>query len=229
MLLRGEGGVLSARFRASSRALSFSDFFLVFFMSLDEYTYWLAPTDDHLRAIGRVIVESATLESVIEIAIWQLLKLPVEIGEQITNRPNLGQLTKILLCILPRVFKKDDDKKAFEPIEKELKTIVGIRNHLAHAYWAFGTQKNSPISMSYRSENGEIIPRTKKWRADEIERIAARIATVGNEFIYYLTARGVETPPSPSRPWRQYQVAPEPKWPRRKGAAPPIRRRPSQK
>lgn len=186
-------------------------------MTIDEYQYQLPLPQEHKAAIGQIVAESGVLEGVIEIAIWQLLRIPVEMGEHLTNQPNLGQLVNLLLKIVPRRFTSRPDNDAFEPIRIELKAVVGMRNHLVHAYWTWGTTPDRPISLNFRNEKGEIIPRQKDWSATELDRVAARISRVGDELIAFLEARGVSTPPYRNRDWRPYQLPPEPKWPPKSG------------
>ena len=224
------GGVSSIRLSAASRRRSasssvYSSLLRGLVMTIEEYVYWFPPTDAHLTAIGRVVVESAVLEDVIELAIWHLMGVQREVGEQVTNQPTLTQRLNFFFRILPKVYLADADQRAFEPIKQELKAVAAIRNHLIHASWAFGTRQDTPISVNHRNEKGEIVPRTKKWKAPTIERVAARIGRVGDELIAYLEDRGASLPPSSSRSWKQYQVPPEPKWPSKKNR---VRQRPPQ-
>ncbi len=185
-------------------------------MTIEEYSYWFPPTDAHLTAIGRVVVESACLENIIELAIWHLMDVQREVGEQVTNQPTLNQRLNFFFRLLPKVYTADADQKAFEQIKQELQAVAAIRNHLIHAAWAFGTKQDIPISVNHRNEKGEIVPRTRKWKADEIERVAARIGRVGDELIAYFEKRGASLPPLSNRSWKQYQLPPEPKWPSKK-------------
>ncbi len=189
-------------------------------MSLDEYQYNLAVTDDHLREIGRIMAESGVLEGVVQIAIWQTLNLPYQIGEQLTTNPNLGQLVSTLRAVVPTVFMADLDKTEFAPIAQELSNVVKLRNHIAHCYWTFGTKPARPISLNYRNEKGEVSARTKVWSPETLSRIAARISRVGDELEWYLKVRGVGSPQPQTRDWRRFQVPPEPKWPPLAGRVP---------
>lgn len=182
-------------------------------MTIEEYSYDLSPTDDHLRELGRIIAESAILESVIAISIWQILKLPWWVGEQLTTAPNLGQLANTLFALIPKVYQSEDDQKEFEPIATELKAVVSLRNHVAHCYWTFGSTRDRPLSLNYRNEKGEIAARSKPWSPEELYRIAARISRVGDELEWFIRAHGGGDPLPQTRDWRRYQVPPEPKWP----------------
>ncbi len=182
-------------------------------MTIEEYSYWFPPTDAHLTAIGRVVVESACLENIIELAIWHLMGVQREVGEQVTNQPTLNQRLNFFFRILPKAYPADADQKAFKQIKQELQNVAAIRNHLIHAAWAFGTKQDIPISLNFRTEKGEIVPRTRKWKATAIERVAARIGRVGDELIAFLEDRGASLPPLSNRAWKQYQLPPEPKWP----------------
>lgn len=181
-------------------------------MSLDDYEFQFAPTEAHLTALGKVLVESGVLEDVLELAIWQMMGVPESIGEQITTRPNLGQRVAMLLALVPVRFPSSQDQSEFAIIGQELKSIIGIRNHLAHAHWGSGVKQDEPITLNRRNEKGEIVPRQRTWRSNEIERIAARISRVGDELILFLEFRGVSCPPLPSKPWKQYRLPLEPKW-----------------
>ena len=181
-------------------------------MTLEEYQYELSPTDDHLRALGLIMVESGVLEGVVEIAIWQTLNLPYWIGQRLTVNPNLGQLINMLLSVIPQSFTEDNDKVAFAPIAQELKAVASLRNYIVHCYWTFGVAQDRPVSLNFRNEKGAIVPRNRTWKVTELEQIAARISRVGDELEWYLQSRGVSVPPTPTRVWRRYQVPPQPKW-----------------
>jgi hypothetical protein len=181
-------------------------------MSVDDYQYSMPLSDNHLREIGRVMAEAGVLEGVVQIAIWQVLNLPYRIGEQLTVSPSLGQLVKTLLAIVSKVFDSDLDNKEFTPIAQELNNAVALRNHIAHCYWAPGTEEARPLSLNFRNEKGEIAARIKDWIPSELHRVAARISRVGDELEWYLIARGVGSPQPPTRDWRPYQMPPEPKW-----------------
>ena len=53
-------------------------------MTVDDYEYLQTPTEGHLREIGRIVVESAVLANVLEVATWQPIAVPPEAGEPIT-------------------------------------------------------------------------------------------------------------------------------------------------
>lgn len=188
-------------------------------MTVNEYVYWQSPTDSHLAALGRIVVECAILEGVIGIAIWQLLKVPREMGEHITSRPSLRQRADLLFSITPTAFPMDSDQNALAPIKQEINALIGVRNYLVHTNWGFGTTQDRPISVNYRNEKGDFVPRMRSWRVKEIERVAARIGRVGDELIDFLETHGVELPPSPNKSWRRYQMPPEPKWPSKRKRA----------
>lgn len=197
-------------------------------MTIEEYTYWLPLTPEHLTELGRIAAESAQLEGLIEIGIWQTVKIPLPIGEQITSRPGLGQLLPILFTAIETIFPLDDDKTDFKPIREELKAVVTLRNHVIHGHWAFGITPDAPRSLAYKSERGGIFPRTKVWKPSDLQRIAARIGRVGDELIWFLDTRGVELPPPRRKPWKRFQVPPEPKWPSKKNRVHLRRLQPSQ-
>ncbi|MCH7539643.1 MAG: hypothetical protein IH999_04485 [Proteobacteria bacterium] len=73
-------------------------------MTIEEYQYIYAPTDEILTEVGRIIVESAALEGVIKIALWQTTGMPVEFGQLLTERSNLGHLVKLLKMAMPVAF-----------------------------------------------------------------------------------------------------------------------------
>lgn len=184
-------------------------------MTVDEYHYTHAATDDILTEIGRIMVESADLEGVIKVALWQTTGMPVEFGQALTEKSNLGQLVKLLGLAVPTKFPSQNDRLAFKPINDELKAVNQLRNYIAHGYWRHGIKPNAPVSVSHKSDKDEFVLYERTWRADELYRVAARIGRVMEELIGFLEARNVSPPPLPHRASKRYQVPPEPKWPER--------------
>ena len=181
-------------------------------MTIDEYQYAMPLTDDHLKALGRIVAESSLLESVIEISIWETLKLPYQVGQQLTTNPNLGQLVNTLLSIMPQVLPDKSAQTDFGPIAQELKAVLSLRNYLIHSYWTFGATQNKPVSLNFRNDKGNIVPRSKPWTPEQLERVAARISRVGDELELFLRSHGAGMPQPLTRDWRPFQVPPEPKW-----------------
>ena len=186
-------------------------------MTIEEYQYTHAPTEQILTEIGRIMVESADLEGVIKIALWQTTSMLPAFGQILTERSNLGQLVRLLEMAMPAAFPDKKDQTALKPIMDELKAVAQVRNFVAHAYWRHGIKPNVPVSVSHKYEKADFVLRQRRWRADELYRIAARIGRVMEELIWFLETRGVSPPPLPRRSEKRYQVPPEPKWPTRKG------------
>lgn len=185
-------------------------------MTIEEYHYSHAPNDEILTEVGRIIIESADLEGVIKIALWQTTRMPVEFGQLLTERSSLGQLVKLLEMAVPVAFPNEKDQTAFKPIRDELRAVSQIRNFVAHAYWCHGIKEDAPVAVSHKSDKDDFILRERRWRAKELHRIAARIGRVMEELILFLESRGVTTPPVPRRSSKRYQLPPEPKWPSRR-------------
>ena len=186
-------------------------------MTIEEYQYTYAPTDEILTEVGRIIVESAALEGVIKIALWQTTGMPVEFGQLLTERSNLGHLVKLLKMAMPVTFPQKIDQDALKPIMDELGAVTQVRNFVAHAYWRHGIKPDAPVSVSHLSDKDDFILRERRWQAKELHRIAARIGRVMEELSWFLETHGVSPPPYPRRSSKRYQLPPEPKWPPRKG------------
>ena len=175
-------------------------------MTIEEYHYTHAPTEEILTEIGRIMVESADLEGVIKIALWQTTGMPPEFGQLLTERSNLGHLVKLLEMAVPVAFPNEKDQTAFKPIRDELRAVSQIRNFVAHAYWRHGIKEDAPLAVSHKSDKDDFILCERRWRVKELYRIAARIGRVMEELIWFLETRGVAPPPLPRRSSKRYQL-----------------------
>ena len=51
---------------------------------MESYEFNLAPAPAHLQAIGMVVVESAALDNVLELAIWHVEGLTPDLGRKVS-------------------------------------------------------------------------------------------------------------------------------------------------
>ena len=162
---------------------------------MEDYQYDRPPTDKHLIAIGKVVVESALLENIMELAIWKLESLLPKEGFKRTHMKPFRRLSQMFLIAAKREFTSEQDIKDLQHLESDMILAATQRGEIVHGSWGWGIKEDSPILGKFYREGDDFSGRSGVRMASEIELIAGNISQAGDNLIAFLVARGVETPP----------------------------------
>ena len=166
------------------------------------YFFEWPATDDHLIAIGKVVIESACLEFTLQLAIWQILGLPEEKASYITGHLGLDGRLTLFQEVAPSFFPKLAHGKLKEKIEAARKANTE-RNLIIHGLWEPG--KDSPTNIhKYKKEKGVYALRHKNFTPKKIEIIAKQIAEANKGLLTLLNKHGLKPPEPPRTPSRPY-------------------------
>jgi hypothetical protein len=88
-----------------------------------------------LTAIGRIAVEAAELEALIELAIWRMLGLHHDVGGLFTTRQGLEAKVKTFIRVAQRALKDKDIRIAAGQIAGRLRDSSTRRNDVIHSIW----------------------------------------------------------------------------------------------
>lgn len=169
-------------------------------MSLYEFE-WPA-TDEHLIAIGKIAIESASVEQTLQLAIWQILGVPEEKGSYVTGHLRLDSRLILFQDIAPSYFPKSAHCKLKKKINAIRKANTE-RNRIIHGLWEHG--KDSPAKIhKYKKAKGEYELRYKIFTAEQLEKIATQIFDAHNGLILLMNQHGLVPPERPNKPSRPY-------------------------
>lgn len=170
------------------------------------YDFEWSATDKHLIAIGKVVIESASIEMTLQLAIWQILRVPTHMGSYITGHLQLSGRINLFQDIAPPILTKTAGKNLGEVLE-EIRQVVTDRNTIVHGLWDHGADK-PPLIWKYKkeSQNGEKSYRLRhrKWTPKMIEDVASKIAQANENLCQLLLANGIAPPEQPNTPSQPY-------------------------
>lgn len=107
----------------------------------------------HERLVGRVIIEWARLENVLNDIIWRLLNLSFEDGRAITGRADATSKISLLRTLAPRHLASDDKLEALLFALDAIDALRDDRNFIAHGAWGRIEPEGIPMAASLRSKS----------------------------------------------------------------------------
>ena len=99
-------------------------------------------SDDDLKAIGRVSLNSAHLEFSLRLCVWRLVKGPPDPGLRVTTYMGLRQISSTLRTLYEREFAADGSRLTeFRNLLRKVEDAVAHRNQVVHsAFWPVAFQ-----------------------------------------------------------------------------------------
>ena len=172
------------------------------------YDYDWPPTKDHLIAIGKVIVESASLEQVLHLAIWQLLGLEEKHGQHVTAHLRIDGLLRLFQPLARQHWCEGEVRVRLDELLEKIRASNSKRNDVAHAQWDWGTIESEPLKMRYRGESLDGVKeygfRFAATTPQDIEKVAANICAVTDDLGRFLSGQGLKPPPMPRKERKPY-------------------------
>ena len=164
---------------------------------MERYEFSLAPTPAHLQAMGMVVVESAILDNVLELAIWSIENLTYEQGFRETLRLGFGAKALRFVKAAKERYASVQDRADLAQLANDLKIAGRQRNLIVHGSWTWGIKSNEPFIAKYRQRKrkGRIIGESGHMKPEDIERIAGNISRACGNLINFLEVHGAEPPP----------------------------------
>lgn len=159
------------------------------------YTFEWPHSDEHLIAMGKVIVESASIEQTLQLAIWQLLGVPEEKGSHVTGYQNLEGRVTLFDSVAKATFTTQKDLKELSSVISAIRNANTQRNDIVHGVYWSGKNKSDVILYRYKKAKGTYGFKTQNLTPKGIEKIAAEIYAANDLLIEFLNQRGVVPPP----------------------------------
>ena len=145
---------------------------------------------DHLTEIGRVVVEWAFLEEVVNLGIAGLLNRPIEQAQLITTPiRNFRQRLAILKEFSKLTAKDDADREHLKRAVSAVERAYNERNKVAHGVW-WGLEGSNHPSLRYTKPSAPF----EELHTRDIRAIADNIRAASDDLAEFLTG---EAPPWP--------------------------------
>ena len=95
-------------------------------------------SDDYYNAIGKITVNAAIMDHLIDSTIWMVLKMPPERGKTITKlQVATGRKIRLLHHLVVPMIKDDQLKTEFLDVYCKLTSAQANRSKIVHAKWVF--------------------------------------------------------------------------------------------
>lgn len=162
---------------------------------MSEYEFNFPPTPKHREAIGKVVVEFAFLEALLEMAIWQLLSLDPDRGQIVTTPMTFRGRMDTFFAITKNQFTNQESAKALSMLQEYMQEASNQRGDIVHGNWGWGIQQDAPLWVRYRRKGGKIDRQLKIMKAETINQIAANIKAVSDSLVKFLHFHKIHPPP----------------------------------
>jgi len=154
-------------------------------------------SDDYLRGIGRVSLNSAHLEFALRLCVWRLVKGPPDQGLLVTKFMGIGQVISRLRTLYEREFADDEARlTALRSLLQKVDDAVAHRNQVVHsAFWPVAFQEklmaeNAPWSRG--RPLGSAPHESFFMTAVEIEAIADELQNAAADVLELYTKLSIE-------------------------------------
>ena len=142
------------------------------------------PSDEQLKAIGRIITNFAALETMIKNCVWDLIGRDQEIGRTITaQRIQFDSLIDLLVSLhkqrVPNTSSGEKSSKLLKELLPRLNLANNQRNTIAHSLWLTdGVQKEAIRTKTAAKKKTGLKDDFESKSADDLNKIADFIEDV---------------------------------------------------
>jgi hypothetical protein len=135
----------------------------------------IAPDDNHLAAIGRIVVQWTFVERSIEMLVWELADLKQPYAQAITTHLQPNALIAMAKTLINQHFAGTDLETQAKQVFSIADNLRGKRNMVVHGIWA-PTETPEKISIIQTTARGVLNFRVgEEMTSDDILDIAAEI------------------------------------------------------
>ena len=143
-------------------------------------------SDDHLKAIGLVTAEWATLEYFLHAAIWALADIEnAGRGNAITDHLRAPALAQAFDSLAYDKFGDSKDYEHIRGLSKEIGHLYGERNRYAHAHWEPGNRPWEAARLNRRYQK-RLAAGYDQISAEDIENVAQGISDLTRKIVKVL-------------------------------------------
>jgi hypothetical protein len=158
-------------------------------------------TDNHLRAIGAVVVNWSTLEVLMELFILGLYEITPDRGLVITSNLSFQNKLTILRVLATRGAIKDaDEAKSFAGLLDRIEKAHQKRNAIAHGWWSAGNADGLARRMAIRVRGRRLSTESEQVPLMDVEAVANDLLDVWEKMLGYATRWKIRPTPVPADP-----------------------------
>ncbi len=118
------------------------------------------PLDDpHFAAIGKIVINWAALELMVDSAIWQIAKIPDDLGASLTSQ--IGNFDGKIKALGSLLVVRDDSADVISKMNKfseEARGLLTLRNRIVHDGWIGDAKTGTPHRMALPSAKSKGVP-----------------------------------------------------------------------
>ena len=107
----------------------------------------------HEKLVGRVAIEWARLEHMLNEILWSCLQLSFEDGRTLTGRADTTTRIALLRTIAPRHLTNEDKLEALLVALDTIDAVRDDRNFIVHGSWGRIWPEGTPIAASFRAKS----------------------------------------------------------------------------
>lgn len=166
--------------------------------TIDAVGFAYPMAEDHLKAIGEVVVTWALLEDTVERGIWGLSNVNPEKGRLLTYRMGFAQKLDILKYMVHKNFLNVPSRKTeTDSIIQDIKKVITLRNETIHAEWQSSEKPDSTTLVTYKPREGKtrMARLSTDKTAEDIRSASREIIIVNHKVASFLHRHGAYPAP----------------------------------
>jgi hypothetical protein len=153
-------------------------------------------TNDHLLLFGGIIHGFARIDGVLQAALSAVSGVGLDKIAVFMRELGYGARRDTLYSYMVLFETKAEIQKAIRDFVREADDYSGLRNHIAHSYWAKGVRPNSirPASLKVRGGKGQLQgydDSDKDYLPEELAMIADKLRIIHNSLIQFLKSEAL--------------------------------------
>jgi hypothetical protein len=156
-------------------------------------------SDDHLRAIGAVVVNWSVVEFSMEVVILGLYDVSHDRGLVLTSNLSFqNKLTILRVLALQGAIKDPTEAEACTDLLKRIENAYIGRNKVAHGLWTGSKVQGLARRMAIRVRGRRLSTVDEKVPLSELETLAATFLVLNTDLTRLMDSLGLRPKPAPS-------------------------------
>jgi hypothetical protein len=142
--------------------------------------------DEHLRAIGRVVVAFATLEWLVYVAAWEMIGVEQGMGQILTVERSFRQMLDLLSAVHLYQLPGSATHERLKGIITRAEEAEAIRNSVVHSAWTINQQRTRVKRLKITAKRGG-----HRWTSvvitpDELDSWADKTQLVSEDLVEFV-------------------------------------------
>lgn len=153
----------------------------------------LALSDEHFRAIGRIVAHCEALHMQMQFMVWALIGAPQRIGQIVTGgTPFKGTVRVLGALVVDRLRSHSSLAGEFDQMLRCAEAVEEQRNTVVHSIWGGGGDSPQRIKMRVTRKGGLVWDDAKCFRPEDLDAIADQTSELAAQLIRWLCMHATE-------------------------------------